>query len=211
MRLQAHGASKALTGTTATGHRFVVLATAISKAEIVHRALTSSKHAKGTKKQIAQSLRHLHIPSHHSSRCLRIQQATQRNAYLQRCKATFIQWNVVVEQTTDHVQHNRTGNRKRCVEISQLLLRCSTKIQQQFVLIAVLLIPANANLHRQGGAIIQVQLMARISQTRDQTPNTGRRMILQPLHLFLHHRLSLPFDQALEPFDTRLVCGHLGL
>ena len=36
-------------------------------------------------------------------------------------------------------------------------------------------------------------------------------MILQSLHLLLHDRFSLPSDQALEPFDTRLVGGHLGL
>ena len=80
------------------------------------------------------------------------------------------------------------------------------KIQQKFLLIAV-----HANPHRQGGAIVQLQRMARTSQTRDQTPNTGRRMLLQPLHLLLHQRFSLPCDQALEPFDTRLVGGHLGL
>jgi ribosomal protein S11 len=45
------------------------------------------------------------------------------------------------------------------------------EIQQKFLLIAVW-IAVHANPHRQGGAIIQLQRMARISQIRDQTPNT---------------------------------------
>ena len=72
-------------------------------------------------------------------------------------------------------------------------------------MITVLLIREDANPNRKDGAIVQLQLMARISQTRDQTPNTSRRMLLQPLHLLLHQSLSLPLDQLFKPFDARLV------
>ena len=115
-----------------------------------------------------------------------------------------------------HAQHNRTGNRERCVEIALPLLRRSTEIQHQLLMITVLLITVlmirdDANPHRKDGAIVQLQLMARISQTRDQTPNTSRRMLLQRLHLLLHQSLSLPLDQLFKPVDARLVGCDLRL
>ena len=144
MRLQAHGAGKAIPSSTATGHRFVVLTAPIAEAEIVHRSLAGRLDTKGTEQQIAKGLRHLHIAGHHSRWVTRIQQTARWHHQIEWCETALVQGDVVVEEATDHVQHGRARHRQGGIEVARPLGRCSGEIQPQ-----PLALPIKADLHHQ--------------------------------------------------------------
>ena len=85
--------------------RLVILMSAVSKGEVVHRSLAGGRYPQCTQQRIRDGLPGLNIPGHDGSRILRCQHAAFGDDDLDRFQATFVQRNSIVDQATENIQN----------------------------------------------------------------------------------------------------------
>ena len=100
------GTTGADASTAAPTDRFVVLALAIAKAEVVHRALGCGLHPQRRKQSVGCRLGDFHIAGNHRSRWIGMQQGAGRHNQLDWLEATGIEGDLFAHQAAKHVEHH---------------------------------------------------------------------------------------------------------
>ena len=192
------------TGTTAARNGFVVLVLGIAKGEVVHGGLTARHHTQSAKQGIGDAARCFYIARHHGGWEIGVEHAAFGNDHVQGFQTTRIQRNVVVDQTSEHIQHRRHAHRCGRIEVVGLLRTGPCEIN---FCAAVFGIHANGHLNLR--AIVEGQGEDAIFQARDHAAHRFFSVVLHMAHVGLNHiqaKLSHHFVQLLY---TLFVGGQL--
>ena len=100
------GTTGADASTAAPTDRFVVLALAIAKAEVVHRALGGGLHPQRRKQSVGCRLGDFHIAGNHRRRRIGMQQGAGRHNQLDRLETAGIEGDLFAHQAAKHVEHH---------------------------------------------------------------------------------------------------------
>ena len=124
-------------GAGAAADRLVVLPRCVAEQKIVHRRLRTGDRAQRAEHRVARGLRDLGVASHHRGAWLRREKRPGRNDQLQRLQAAIVQWNVVADQATEHVQNGRLRYRRRRVEVALVLFAGAGEIDHSGAVCAI--------------------------------------------------------------------------
>ena len=206
MGLHTTGSRETRPRTTAPCDRFVVLPAPIAKGEVVHGALSRRHGAHGGEQEVAERLGGFHIPRHHSSWRLGIEQTPLRHHQRQGLKTTGIEGDRLLHQTAQYIEHGGLGHRQRSMKVVIALQRAATEIQHRLATV-----PLHPQSQPQPGPVIQLHLAIPVLQTIDQAANGTGRMVLNMLEIAIHTSPPFSLKQCFEQLHSEVVRRHLSL
>ncbi len=211
MGMHCRGPVKVRPRTRATAHRFVVLIGVVAKEHIVHRPLAGREHAKGTEQRVGHHLTRLRIPRDNRRRVFRRQHTAFRNDDVDRLETALVQWDLIIDQRAEDIEHGRPAHRGRRVEVGRSLRAGAGEIDRCFPL---LFVKANLDLHH--AAFVQRIGELAVLHHVDDTAHLFFRIILNVAHIGVHHVETKLFDHTAhftDAFFTRrdlcLEVGHV--
>ena len=195
----------------ATRDGFVILVGGVAESEVVHGGLAARHHAQSAKQRVRDATRRFHIARHHRGGGLGIEHAAFGNDHLQGFEATGVQRNVIVHQSSEHIQHRRHADGLGRIEVIALLRAGAGEIDHRRARVGI-----HPHRHLNLCAVIQRQGVGAVFQACDDAAHRFFGVVLHMAHIGLHHvqsELGHHLAQLLHAFfvggDLRAQIGQV--